>query len=93
MKRFFYEILLPVYIPELIFFPQDLPDLLQQDFVHWLFFLFLPLSAKLTPDTNNAAVANRNIFFIYIVLEIEIKRNKKYNQKCNVKFNTSIKQG
>jgi len=41
--------------------PQDLPDLEQQDLVHFFFF---PLSAKVTPDTNKNAVANRNTFFI-----------------------------
>ena len=41
--------------------PQDLPDLEQQDLVHFFFF---PLSAKVTPDTSTNAVANRNTFFI-----------------------------
>ena len=47
-----------------IFLPQLLPDLEQHDLVHLPFFLFLPLSAKLTPEINNAAVANKNTFFI-----------------------------
>ena len=33
-----------------------------------LFFLPLPPSAKVTPDTNNATVANTSTFFIYIFL-------------------------
>ena len=39
----------------------------QQDFPFAHFF-FLPLSAKVTPATNNAAVINTNTFFMYIIL-------------------------
>jgi hypothetical protein len=42
-----------------------LPDFEQHDLVH---FFFLPLSAKLIPETNTNAVANSNTFFIIEVL-------------------------
>ena len=43
-------------------------DLVQQDFpfAHFLVF-FLPLSAKATPVTSKAAVANKNNFFIIFI--------------------------
>jgi hypothetical protein len=31
-------------------------------------FFFFPLSAKVIPDTNTNAVANRNTFFICVIL-------------------------
>ena len=49
---------------------QDLP------FAHF-FFLVLPLSAKLTPVINKAAVANKNTFFmIYIFIVINQRENR-----------------
>jgi hypothetical protein len=42
---------------------QDLVEPVQQDFPFAHFF-FLPLSAKLTPVMNKAAVANNNTFFM-----------------------------
>jgi hypothetical protein len=43
-------------------------DFVQQDFpfAHFLDF-FLPLSAKATPVTSKAAVANKNNFFIIFI--------------------------
>jgi hypothetical protein len=53
------------YIAAVVFLPQLFPDFEQQDLVDFFFF---PLSAKLTPDTNITAVANRNTFFIFCIL-------------------------
>jgi hypothetical protein len=46
----------------------DAVDLVQQVFplAHFLLFFF-PLSAKVTAVTNNAAVANKNTFFMIIL--------------------------
>ena len=44
-----------------------LPDLSQQVFPFAHFFFFPP-SAKVTPVTNKAAVANKNTFFIFVNL-------------------------
>ena len=54
-----------------VFLPQLLPVFEQQDLVHLLFFLVLPVSAKLIPVIKKAAVANRNTFFICVNYLVE----------------------
>jgi hypothetical protein len=50
-------------------------DFVQQVFplAHFLDFFFFPLSAKAILVTNNAAVANKNTFFMFICLIEERK--------------------
>jgi len=43
-----------------------LPDFEQQLLVHLPFFFVLPVSAKERPVIKNAAVANKNTFFILV---------------------------
>ena len=56
------------YILAVLSLQQDfsaLTVLVQQVFPFAHFFFFLPLSARATPVIINAAVANKNTFFIY----------------------------
>jgi len=65
---------------------QDLEVPEQQDFpLAHFFFLPLPLSAKLTPETSTAAVNNKNTFFI-IMIFVVINRGKSNGEtpECQV---------
>ena len=49
---------------------QDFASFVQHDFPLAHFFFFLPLSAKVTPETSKAAVINKNTFFIIMIFVV-----------------------
>jgi len=69
-------------------------DFVQQVFPLAHFFdFFLPLSAKAIPDTSNAAVANKNTFFIiiYLINHRKCKADGLNSQRQTVKnYNVAI---
>ena len=65
---------------------QDFAAPEQQDFpLAHFFFLPLPLSAKVTPETSKAAVINKNTFFIIIIfVVINLGKSNGERPKCQV---------